>query len=338
MFAAFAIASALFGRERSRRGTNIDVSMTDGVVSWMSTYLSLAMDDKAPFEILGEPAYGIFDVKGGRRITLNIALNFHRSRAERYDLCAICEKSISDRQFKISEAQDLAALIAHQMFTSIPVLEVTSPGIPRSRRQLAGLSPKACYGRAVSDFGRVIDIDPQHATAYYNRGTMYRARGDNNGAIADYSRAIQINRRYMDAYFNRGNRYYEMGEPDRAISDYSKVIELAPRDADAYLSRGRAYYDKKDNDRAIADYSKAIELNQQNANAYFDRGNAYFGKNDHDRAIVDYSKAMELNPQYAEAYYNRAVAYNVKGDKERSDADAGKAAQLDPRYARQPAK
>jgi hypothetical protein len=78
MFAAFAIASALFGRERSRRGTNIDVSMTDGLVSWMSTYLSPAMDDKAPFEILGEPAYGIFDVKGGRRITLNIALYFHQ--------------------------------------------------------------------------------------------------------------------------------------------------------------------------------------------------------------------------------------------------------------------
>lgn len=81
MFAAFSIASALFGRERSGRGTNIDVSMTDGLISWMSTYLSPAMEGMAPFEILGEPGYGIFDVKGGRRITLSIAHEDHFWRA-----------------------------------------------------------------------------------------------------------------------------------------------------------------------------------------------------------------------------------------------------------------
>jgi hypothetical protein len=63
----------------------------------------------------------------------------HGARAERYDLCAICQKHVSDRQFERAEAQDFAALIAHGIFSSMPVLEVTSPGIPRSRRQWAGL-------------------------------------------------------------------------------------------------------------------------------------------------------------------------------------------------------
>jgi hypothetical protein len=38
-----------------------------------------------------------------------------------------------------AEAQDFLVLIAHRIFSSMPVLAVTSPGIPRSRRQLAGL-------------------------------------------------------------------------------------------------------------------------------------------------------------------------------------------------------
>jgi len=59
--------------------------------------------------------------------------------AKRHDLCAVCQKSFSDRQFERAEAQDFPVLIAHGKFSSIPVLEVTSPGIPRSRRQLAGL-------------------------------------------------------------------------------------------------------------------------------------------------------------------------------------------------------
>jgi hypothetical protein len=63
----------------------------------------------------------------------------HGARAERYDLCAICQKSVSDREFERPEAQHFAALIAHGIFSSMPVLEVTSSGISRSRRQLAGL-------------------------------------------------------------------------------------------------------------------------------------------------------------------------------------------------------
>src|ERR1700688_903514 len=65
--------------------------------------------------------------------------DIHGARAERYDLCAICQKSVSNRQFERAEAQDFPVLIAHGIFSAMPVLEFTSPGIPRSRRQLAGL-------------------------------------------------------------------------------------------------------------------------------------------------------------------------------------------------------
>jgi hypothetical protein len=61
------------------------------------------------------------------------------ARAPSGTIFALCEKHVSDRQFERAEAQDFAALIAHGIFSSMPVLEVTSPGIPRSRRQWAGL-------------------------------------------------------------------------------------------------------------------------------------------------------------------------------------------------------
>lgn len=77
MFAAFSIASALYGRERTGRGTSIDVSMTDGLVSWMTAYLSPAMSGQGFFENYDEPAYGVFTVQGGRRITLSIAWEDH---------------------------------------------------------------------------------------------------------------------------------------------------------------------------------------------------------------------------------------------------------------------
>jgi hypothetical protein len=48
-------------------------------------------------------------------------------------------KHVSDRQFERAEAPDFAAVIAHGIFSSMAVLQVTSPGILRSRRQWAGL-------------------------------------------------------------------------------------------------------------------------------------------------------------------------------------------------------
>lgn len=87
MFAAFAIAAALFARERSGEGTAVDISMADGLVAQMAAYLSPAMIGEPAFEILGEPAYGIFATSDARAITLSIAHEDHFWRA----LCDLME-------------------------------------------------------------------------------------------------------------------------------------------------------------------------------------------------------------------------------------------------------
>lgn len=86
-FAAFAIASALYARERTGRGTAIDVSMTDGLVSWMTAYLAPAMAGHTSFEFLDEPAYGSFGCADGLQLTLSIAHEDHFWRA----LCELLE-------------------------------------------------------------------------------------------------------------------------------------------------------------------------------------------------------------------------------------------------------
>lgn len=75
--AAFAIAAALYGRERSGHGTAIDISMTDGLVSWMTPYLVPHMSGDKAFEVFDEPAYGIFTCGDGKQLTLSIAHEDH---------------------------------------------------------------------------------------------------------------------------------------------------------------------------------------------------------------------------------------------------------------------
>jgi len=46
--------------------------------------------------------------------------------------------------------------------------------------------------------------------------------------------AIEINPNYAEAYHNRGNAKYELKGYREAIQDYSKAIELEPKLAKAY--------------------------------------------------------------------------------------------------------
>jgi len=73
MFAAVGVLAALHERTRTGKGTYIDVSMTDGLVSWMSVFLAPVLNGEQPADIGAEPAYASFACADGRLLTLSIA-------------------------------------------------------------------------------------------------------------------------------------------------------------------------------------------------------------------------------------------------------------------------
>jgi tetratricopeptide (TPR) repeat protein len=145
--------------------------------------------------------------------------------------------------------------------------------------------------------GNVIDT---RAAKHYNQGVAYDQKGQYALAISEYTKAIEIDPQFAEAYGNRGISYYDMGNLgnlDLAIKDLTKVIELEPENANAYHHRGLAWYFTENFDKAIADLTKAIELNPKDAVAYYHRGLAWRGKGDYDKAKTDYDKAKELGYQ-----------------------------------------
>ena len=51
------------------------------------------------------------------------------------------------------------------------------------------------YKEAIRDFTRVIEIDPDNANAYFNRGCCYDSVGELDLAISDYSVALELDMR-----------------------------------------------------------------------------------------------------------------------------------------------
>ena len=48
------------------------------------------------------------------------------------------------------------------------------------------------YKKAIKDYDRTIELDPEFAMAYYHRGICYRNLGQHEKSIEDHSKAIEL--------------------------------------------------------------------------------------------------------------------------------------------------
>ncbi|MDA9030143.1 tetratricopeptide repeat protein, partial [Flavobacteriaceae bacterium] len=74
------------------------------------------------------------------------------------------------------------------------------------------------------------------------------------------SKAIELNPNYADAYYNRGESKISLKDYKEAINDFNKVIELDPLSADAYYNRGISKYYTNDLNGACEDAKKSRSL------------------------------------------------------------------------------
>ncbi|SFB89337.1 formyl-CoA transferase [Polaromonas sp. OV174] len=80
--AALAITTALVQRERTGHAAEVDVSMLDSIVAWMTPALVPAWNDMKPARLPPtDPGYGVFATRDGQQLTLSISGEDHLWRA-----------------------------------------------------------------------------------------------------------------------------------------------------------------------------------------------------------------------------------------------------------------
>ena len=122
------------------------------------------------------------------------------------------------------------------------------------------------YKGAIADFTKVLEINPQDAKAYNERGIAKNGLKDYLGAIADFTKAIEINPRDAYIYFdNRAGVKVEIGDYRGVVFDTTKTIEINPSYTNAYERRGIAKQYLGDDRGACADYKKAVSLGDESA-------------------------------------------------------------------------
>lgn len=113
-------------------------------------------------------------------------------------------------------------------------------------------------------FDKLLTTEVGGVCQYNNRGIVLKKTINLQAAIDDYTKAIELNPNYAEAYFNRGNVYsYRnnyLKSYSQAIADYTQAINLNPNFASAYQGRGLCYKAIGRNSEAEKDFAKATEL------------------------------------------------------------------------------
>ncbi|MCG2686023.1 tetratricopeptide repeat protein, partial [Candidatus Parcubacteria bacterium] len=138
---------------------------------------------------------------------------------------------------------------------------------------------------------------PSSSQNHNNLGDYYGRQGDFEKAIEEFKRAIELNPNYAGAYHNLANTYRQLGKTDWAIENYQKAAELNPNLWQSHQNLAVSYFDRGQLDLAEENMKKAIEVNPENANLYLNLGIIYLRMEDGPRAEEAFQKARELDPQ-----------------------------------------
>jgi tetratricopeptide (TPR) repeat protein len=124
--------------------------------------------------------------------------------------------------------------------------------------------------------------------------------------MRDFNRVIELKPDYANAWFNRGEIRYDQGQHEEAAADYSQALRLNDKDAGAYACRGHAYFQLRQFQQALADYDQAVRLDGKSAEALANRADAYQSLGQWEQAAVDYRGSVELDQRLGRAYLGAA--------------------------------
>jgi tetratricopeptide (TPR) repeat protein len=110
--------------------------------------------------------------------------------------------------------------------------------------------------RAIALYEEILEVNPRHAAAMINLGTLCFHQRQFGRAEQLYRRATEADPNYALAFFDLGNVLDEMGRIEESIAAYCKAVELAPRYADAYYNLALAY-ERRNAGRAALRYWQA---------------------------------------------------------------------------------
>ncbi|MEM9273995.1 MAG: tetratricopeptide repeat protein [Cyanobacteria bacterium P01_F01_bin.143] len=167
----------------------------------------------------------------------------------------------------------------------------------------------------LSQLNLEINLQPQNADLYVQKGNYYFERGDTKSAIVSYQKAIQLNpTQNSELYQNLGNAFFYQEQLPEALTAYKKFLDLEPDNAQVYFILGKIQAQQENLTEAAASYKKAIELQPSHSRFYQNLGAVLTQLGQLEEVIQIFTKAVITKPNDPMIYCELASAQLNMGD------------------------
>jgi len=140
----------------------------------------------------------------------------------------------------------------------------SNPTGHQSAQQLlaAGLTAQRAgqFSVAITDYQKVLQLDPKNKYAYYDLGLIYQQQGNNAQAESDYRSSLAIDPNFQDAVFNLAI-LRTTAAPQEALELYQHAIQLNPTWAEAHLNLGFLLIQLGQKSQGKLELAKAVKFN-----------------------------------------------------------------------------
>lgn len=166
------------------------------------------------------------------------------------------------------------------------------------------------YAEAESVFKKLIEINPQDATTYYNQIIqMYDRAGQYEKAIEAAKKIIELNPKSEVAVYNLAIMYFKLNRFEEAVKALNDCLALKNDYTYAWYNLGLVYNKMNRHQEAVEAFKKYNALAPDDPNGWLNIGVEYMILKDFERALPYLEKCVQLKPDNAVAQYNLAITY-----------------------------
>ena len=124
------------------------------------------------------------------------------------------------------------------------------------------------YQAAVDDFTHALEIDPNMAVGYMNRGYVYNDMRLATKAEQDFRKALALNPQYGEAHLGLAYALLQLRRSTAALKEAEVASRLLPDLESLHLVKAEGYRQRAMLARAEGEYRKALKLNPNDPNSY----------------------------------------------------------------------
>jgi tetratricopeptide (TPR) repeat protein len=208
--------------------------------------------------------------------------------------------------------------------------------LPQLFDSALGASRQGDFGRALPLWDQVLELAPDDAAAWSNRGNVQLALGDPIAAIADQDRAIALDPDSPDPHLNRGTAEEALQRWDAAAADYRWILERhseagEPR-ASALYNLGNVLGSRGDWTAARTSFVAAADARPGFAMARSSAALSAFELGDLEVAERELRALIRRHPLFADARAALTALLWRQGSRGEAESHWAAASGLDPRY------